>query len=189
MGEWYYAKENEKIGPVEKEELLDLIKQKVVKGEDLVWTQGMENWEKSKEVDALKTAIDKPTVSNKKDESTSNADGETFFSVEGRLRRKDYFIRAILLAIPSAFMNVASENSTEPGLLFFAGLVALGCGILIAIQAVKRLHDINMSGWYWLLFLIPLVNFIFGLYIVFKDGTAGPNKYGKDPKGRVAEAS
>ena len=42
MGEWYYAKENEKIGPVEKEELLDLIKQKVVKGEDLVWTQGVE---------------------------------------------------------------------------------------------------------------------------------------------------
>jgi len=109
---------------------------------------------------------------------------ETFFSIKGRIRRKDYLIRAILLSIPVAIMNVASQSSQEPSLLLFAGLVMIASGILVAIQAIKRLHDINMSGWYWLVFLIPVANLIFGLYVIFKDGTPGPNKYGEDPKGR-----
>lgn len=91
-------------------------------------------------------------------EKAINDDPEKFWSYKGRLRRKDYFIRAILLSIPVAIMNLASENSVDPSLLFFAS-------IIITIQAVKRLHDINMSGWYWLLFLIPIVNLIFGLYV------------------------
>jgi len=109
---------------------------------------------------------------------------ETFFSIKGRIRRKDYLIRAILLSIPAAIMNVVSQSSQEPGLLLFAGLIMIASGILVAIQAVKRLHDIDMSGWYWLVFLIPIANLIFGLYVIFKDGTPGPNKYGVDPKGR-----
>jgi len=109
---------------------------------------------------------------------------ETFFSIKGRIRRKDYLIRAILLSIPAAIMNVASQSSQEPSLLLFAGLVMIASGILVAIQAIKRLHDINMSGWNWLVSLIPVGNLIFGLYVIFKDGTPGPNKYGEDPKGR-----
>jgi uncharacterized membrane protein YhaH (DUF805 family) len=109
---------------------------------------------------------------------------ESFFSGKGRLRRKDYFIRVILLSIPSYFMKVIGDTSQEPGLLIFAIFISLICMVLIAIQGIKRLHDINMSGWYWLVFLIPVVNLIFGLYVVFKDGTPGSNKYGEDPKAR-----
>lgn len=44
MGKWYFTKENKKKGPVDKEELLDLIKQQIIKQDDLVWTQGIDNW-------------------------------------------------------------------------------------------------------------------------------------------------
>lgn len=189
MGEWYYAKENEKIGPVEKEELLDLIKQKVVKGEDLVWTQGMEDWKKTKEIDALSSTVDTSSPPPNNAENSADVVEESFFSSEGRLRRKTYFIRVLLLSIPGAIFSVVSEGSAESGLIGFLALITIICSIFAIIQAVKRLHDINMSGGYWLLFFLPLVNFIFGLYILFKDGTAGPNKYGKDPKVRVAESS
>lgn len=186
--DWYYAKENEQIGPIGKGELLNLIKQDVVKGENLVWTQGMEDWKKSKEVDALKKEIDKSTVPNA-EENKSNIQEESFFETEGRLQRKKYFIRVFLLSIPAGFFNVVSEGSSESALIGFLALLTLVCSIFVIIQVVKRLHDINMSGWYWLLFMIPVVNFIFGLYVLFKDGTVGPNQYGKDPKGRVAESS
>ena len=43
---------------------------------------------------------------------------------------------------------------------------------------VRRLHDLNKSGWWWLLFLIPIVNIFFGIYILVAKGTAGPNNYG-----------
>ena len=76
------------------------------------------------------------------------------------------------------------EESSDIGLLFLALIISLITVIIIAIQAIKRLHDINLSGWFWLVFFIPFVNIVFGLYMLFKDGVHGPNKYGEDPKGR-----
>jgi len=40
---------------------------------------------------------------------------------------------------------------------------------------VRRMHDINKSGWY---LLIPIYNLI----LTLTDGTKGDNKYGPDPK-------
>ena len=60
-----------------------------------------------------------------------------------------------------------------------------------AAVTVRRLHDRDMSGWWYLGYLvasfIPLLNFIAMiafLVIMFLDGTPGPNRYGPDPKGR-----
>jgi uncharacterized membrane protein YhaH (DUF805 family) len=46
--------------------------------------------------------------------------------------------------------------------------------IFMLIQAAKRAHDVNYSGW-WL--LVPLFN----LYLIFGNGTDGNNKYGLVP--------
>lgn len=109
---------------------------------------------------------------------------ETFWSAKGRLRRKDYLIRAILLAIPYGIVLAISDNSYDEGLVIFSAILGLACWIILAIQAIKRLHDINMSGWWYLVFLIPYINLIFGLYVLFADGTKGANKFGPDPKNR-----
>lgn len=109
---------------------------------------------------------------------------ETFWSAKGRLRRKDYLIRATLLAIPYGIVLAISESSYDEGMVIFSAILGIACGIIIAIQAIKRLHDINMSGWWYLIFLIPYINLIFGLYVLFADGTKGPNNYGPDPKNR-----
>ena len=52
-------------------------------------------------------------------------------------------------------------------------------------QGVKRLHDLNKSGWLILLCCVPIVGWIFALYMLFADGTVGPNPYGADPKNRM----
>jgi hypothetical protein len=39
---------------------------------------------------------------------------------------------------------------------------------------IQRSHDFNMSGWFSLLALVPLVNLIFW----FIPGTDGPNRFG-----------
>lgn len=111
---------------------------------------------------------------------------ESFFSINGRLRRKDYLIRAILLYIPAVIVNMIIESSNNGSVAAFVIPIVLASSILTVIQAIKRLHDIDMSGWYWLLFLIPLVNLIFGFYVfIIKDGTVGPNRFGEDPKSRT----
>jgi uncharacterized membrane protein YhaH (DUF805 family) len=78
-----------------------------------------------------------------------------------------------------------------------------GVGLLMVIWAlavlipsiavgIRRLHDRDMSGWWYLGFIvvsiIPLVGFIAAIaYIVVMalPGTPGPNRFGPDPSGAV----
>ncbi|AZB99930.1 DUF805 domain-containing protein [Acinetobacter pittii] len=49
---------------------------------------------------------------------------------------------------------------------------------LNVVLVVRRLHDLNKSGWMGLLLFIPVVQFFFMIYLLLASGTAGPNQYG-----------
>ena len=46
--------------------------------------------------------------------------------------------------------------------------------------AVRRFHDLNASGWWVLLSFLPFGQVII-LWLMFKKGTSGINKYGEEP--------
>lgn len=46
---------------------------------------------------------------------------------------------------------------------------------------VRRLHDLDKSGWWYLLILIPLVGALVLIYFFVQKGTDGPNRFGADP--------
>jgi len=47
---------------------------------------------------------------------------------------------------------------------------------------VRRLHDIDTSGWFYLLAFIPLLGLLFVLVVLgFTPGTPGPIRYGPPP--------
>lgn len=52
--------------------------------------------------------------------------------------------------------------------------------IFLSLQ-VRRLHDLNRSGWLLIIYLIPLLNYIFPIYVTFFKGTQGDNTYGPPP--------
>lgn len=43
----------------------------------------------------------------------------------------------------------------------------------------RRYHDFGRSGWWSLLYFVPIVNLITGLILLFIDGDLEENKYGK----------
>ncbi|QLR72980.1 DUF805 domain-containing protein [Citrobacter freundii] len=47
---------------------------------------------------------------------------------------------------------------------------------------VRRLHDTNRSGWWYLLAFIPLVGDLVLFIFMCLKGTEGENRFGKDPK-------
>lgn len=49
--------------------------------------------------------------------------------------------------------------------------------------AVRRLHDTNRSGWWFLLGLIPLVGIIILIVFWAQKGQQGENQYGPEPDG------
>ena len=64
-------------------------------------------------------------------------------------------------------------------------MVAVIFFFLKIVQEMKRLHDMNSSGWGIIFGFIPVVNIIYYLLLILNDGTVGSNKYGEDPKGRI----
>jgi uncharacterized membrane protein YhaH (DUF805 family) len=66
------------------------------------------------------------------------------------------------------------------------GIISSIYGLAVMIPGlaiwVRRLHDTEKSGWTLLISLIPLIGAILLLVYAAKEGTAGINKYGKDPK-------
>jgi uncharacterized membrane protein YhaH (DUF805 family) len=79
-----------------------------------------------------------------------------------------------------AGVSGSSDAATAGGgiamvLTFVFALVVM---VVTIIFFIRRLHDIDLSGWWALLMLVPLVNFVFGLYALIKPGTAGVNRFG-----------
>jgi uncharacterized membrane protein YhaH (DUF805 family) len=46
---------------------------------------------------------------------------------------------------------------------------------------VRRLHDLDKSGWWWLAALVPFVGTIVLIVLWSVEGTRGPNRFGPDP--------
>lgn len=117
---------------------------------------------------------------------------KNFFSFEGRLRRIHYFLYllcagavfALIYIIISAIMG-AIFNSIAPALILLVPCWIAYAWFTIA-TGVKRLHDMNKSGWTYLFLFIPLFNIVWAFMMLLMDGTVGENQYGPDPKNRMA---
>lgn len=67
------------------------------------------------------------------------------------------------------------------GVAIFTLLVFLPIMWILCANIAKRCHDLGKSGFFGLLLLIPLVNFIFGIYLAFFKGDENDNEYGVSP--------
>lgn len=98
----------------------------------------------------------------------------------GRARRREYWtfiIVNMLIVLLLSRIDQALGSHNALGVIF--GLVAFLPALAVA---VRRLHDTDRSGW-WLLFgLLPLVGALVLLFFKTRNGDAGSNQYGADPK-------
>ena len=46
---------------------------------------------------------------------------------------------------------------------------------------IRRLHDLNRSAWFSVLAVVPYINLAMLAYLIFFEGTSGPNRFGADP--------
>ncbi len=104
-----------------------------------------------------------------------------YFDFNGRTRRTAfwyfvlvYVIIAIVLGIIQTILHFTTPILTS---LLALALLLPNLGI-----AARRLHDTDRSGWWLLLWLIPLVGWIILIVWYCLPGTTGSNQYGPDPK-------
>ena len=97
----------------------------------------------------------------------------SIFSFNGRIQRVDYLLTTAVVIDLLLVINRSSDTAKIPSLLMLP--VAIVLGWLGLAAAVKRCHDLGQSGFY---VLIPL----YGLWLIFPDGTPGENEYGPNQK-------
>src|ERR687898_3320915 len=109
----------------------------------------------------------------------------------GRSRRKEYWyfvLFNIIVAIGLGVIDVVLGTfsySSNIGLL--SGIYSLAILIPSLAVTVRRLHDIDRTGWWILINLIPLIGAIVLLVFALTPGTPGSNRYGPDPKQATGE--
>jgi uncharacterized membrane protein YhaH (DUF805 family) len=106
-------------------------------------------------------------------EKNANLNGKWNIKVlwRGRLRRLDYFIgSAFLWLICISFILMVPEHLILVYILFLPLQIPL---------AVRRFHDFGYYGWNAIAFLIPGLNSLVWLMLVFTKGDTGKNKYGE----------
>ncbi|MES2297337.1 MAG: DUF805 domain-containing protein [Pseudomonadota bacterium] len=112
----------------------------------------------------------------------------SMFAFSGRIGRVRYLgysmglsiLMMLAVGVLGAILTMMARTAMrEMGFLVL--LVYIPLFAIHIILAKRRLNDLDQSGWLALLVLIPFVNFIFGLYLVFAAGSDGENGYGPAP--------
>ena len=107
---------------------------------------------------------------------------DNYANFSGRARRKEYWMFALFNTI-FAFILIIIDNSM---VLYYIYLLAI---IIPSIAVgIRRLHDLDKSGWWFLINMIPIIGAIWFFILLCLDGTQGPNKYGPSPKYDVDHA-
>lgn len=104
-------------------------------------------------------------------------------SFEGRIPRRTYWLGSIGSAIVFyAFAFAAALALPEEAVMIVLLLLYVPLlWVSLALQ-VKRWHDRDRSGWFWLVALIPIVGPIWAFVECgCLRGTFGRNAYGADP--------
>jgi uncharacterized membrane protein YhaH (DUF805 family) len=108
-----------------------------------------------------------------------------YLNINGRARRTEYWM---FILVYIGIVIVASILDAMLGMGLLGGLVTLVHLIPSITVGVRRLHDINRSGWWLLIALVPLVGWIIAIYWAAKEGDAQDNQYGPNPKNEALPA-
>lgn len=92
-----------------------------------------------------------------------------YVDFEGRSRRAEFWWSYLMVFLIYTFLG-------------WTVIAPLACIIPMIAVSVRRLHDIGKSGWYYLVFLVPVVGTILMIIWGCQEGMVGRNQYGDDPK-------
>ena len=103
-----------------------------------------------------------------------------YANANGRARRSEFWYWVLFSFIVQA---IAAGIARATGFSVITLIASLALTFPTVCVGIRRLHDIGMSGWYYLVSFIPLVGTILMIVWGVRDSQPGSNQYGPNPKG------
>ena len=111
-----------------------------------------------------------------------------FFKFSGRASKQEYWMFFLFMTIFYAIAIVIDINlgswNREESIGLFSGILIFVYFIPFTALTARRFYDINKSGWFQLIFIIPLIGFIAWLIWMCTDAVNNKNRFGKPVKYR-----
>ena len=108
-----------------------------------------------------------------------------YFDFRSRSTRAEYWWWVLFLVLADLLLSIVDimmgtyDASSNNGLI--SGLFSLVTLIPSLSLGVRRLHDINRTGWWLLLLFAVIIGWIVLLVWAIKRSDDGPNRYGPKP--------
>ena len=103
-----------------------------------------------------------------------------YANANGRARRSEFWYWVLFQFI---VQFIAAIISRMTGISIITLIASLALTFPSVCVGIRRLHDIGMSGWYYLVSFIPVVGLILLIVWGTRDSQPGQNQYGPNPKG------
>ena len=163
-----------KMGPFSKDEVESMIRSGLLNYDIMACNDNETNWQPLKKI--IASRVDASTADN--DKIAKNNPIFEYFMPRGRIGRISWLLRNITNIMLYSFLCIPAAEFIEGPLHFIAELyfilLFLAYVYVSLVTCSKRLHDLNISGWFSIGVFIPLVP----LLLLILSGTKGPNKYG-----------
>lgn len=104
-----------------------------------------------------------------------------YVNFSGRARRKEYWYFVLMQMILIIIAMVLDSIIFDSGIGFFYLIAAFGLFLPGVAVTVRRLHDTNHSGWWFLISLVPLIGLALIVFLV-RETEFETNKWGSPAK-------
>ena len=98
-----------------------------------------------------------------------------YLEFKGRVSRRQYWMFTLYSAILGFVVGLIA--GLIPVLSIFALLFSLALIIPSIGLGIRRLHDLNLSGWFYLIAFVPFVGGLSLLFLFCMPGDEGANKF------------
>ncbi len=92
-----------------------------------------------------------------------------------------FFLACVIASVILTIIEVSLFNGWMAELGILSAVFSLATLLPSVAVTVRRLHDIDRTGWWALLILLPIIGWLILLYFHVLKGTDGDNQYGADP--------
>ena len=115
----------------------------------------------------------------------------SIFSFNGRIGRLRYLAYGVgsmfllmLMMIPLGAAGAVMGGEAGMSVVGMIAMAVIYAAMLVlsVMFGKRRLNDLNRSGWWFLLSIVPIANLLLSIYLAFFPGAEGDNNFGPAPQ-------